>query len=187
MKSLILIMASTMLSTGCVPMVETRVNTSGGGAGMPPGAYILAPAAKTSSPELAQAEQLVADQLAKKRFAPSQTGELYLQVTASSRPADLTVVVAQDIKPTTAYAAPKRRLFSRCVNSEYRVSVTLTRISNGEVAYHGAAAEAHCKTSFSQALPSLVDAALGDLHLPIGIAGREGTYVLKRRLKAPKN
>jgi hypothetical protein len=187
MKSLILIAASATLLTACVPMVETRVNTSGGGAGMPPSEYILAPAEKTPSPELAQAEQRVAEQLMQKRFAPSPTGDLYLQVTASSRPADLKLVGAQDSKSATASAAPKKRLFSNCMNSEYRVSVTLTRISDGDVAYHGTAAETHCGTSFAQALPALVDAALGDLHLPVGIAGREGTYVLKRRLKAPKN
>jgi hypothetical protein len=168
-------------------MIETRVSSTGGGAGMPPGEYILAPAEQTPSPELVQAQQLVSEQLAKKRFAPSQTGELYLQVTTSARPAELTLVGAQDGSPPIANTVQKKPLFSKCVNSEYRVSVTLTRISTGAVAYHGTAAETHCKTPFAQALPALVDAALGDLHLPSGIAGREGAYVLKRRLKVPNN
>jgi hypothetical protein len=53
MKPLMLIAAFSTLLSGCVRMVETRVNTSGGGAGMPPGTYILAPAEKALSPELA--------------------------------------------------------------------------------------------------------------------------------------
>jgi hypothetical protein len=187
MKSLILIMACSTLLSGCVRMVETRVNTSGGGAGMPPGTYILAPAEKALSPELAQAQQLVAERLADKRFTPSQTGELYLQVTASSRPAELALATAKDSKSVILSAANKKRPSSKCVNSEYRVSVTLTRISSGALAYQGTAAETHCKIGFAQAMPALVDAALGDLHLPSGIAGREGTYALKRKLEAAKN
>jgi hypothetical protein len=187
MKSLILIMAFATLASGCVRTVETRVNTSGGGAGMPPGMYILAPADKARSPELAQALWLVAERLAEKRFTPSQTGELYLQVTASARPAELMLATVKDGKPVIMSAANKKRLSSKCVNSEYRVSVTLTRISDGAVSYHGTAAETHCKMAFAQVMPSLVDAALGDLHLPTGIAGREGAYVLKRKLEKPKN
>lgn len=182
-----LVTALATLLSGCVRMVETRVNTTGGGAGMPPGAYSLAPVEKALSPELAQAQQLVAGHLASRNFIPSQTGELYLQVTASSRPAELTLATAKDSKTVILSAANKKRPSSKCVNSEYRVSVTLTRISGGDVAYHGAAAETHCKVAFAKALPSLVDAALGDLHLPTGIAGREGAYILKRRPEAPKN
>jgi hypothetical protein len=187
MKSLILIMACSTLLSGCVRMVETRVNTSGGGAGMPPGTYILAPAEKALSPELVQAQQLVAERLAEKRFTSSQTGELYLQVTAASRPAELALAIAKDSKPVILSAANKKRPSSKCVNSEYRVSVTLTRIADGTLAYQGSAAETHCKIAFAQAMPALVDTALGDLHLPSGIAGREGAYVLKRRPEVPKN
>jgi hypothetical protein len=187
MKPLMLIAAFSTLLSGCVRMIETRVNTSGGGAGMPPGTYILAPTEKALSPELVQAQQLVAERLAEKRFTPSQTGELYLQVTASSRPAELTLATAKDSKPVILSAANKKRPSSKCVNSEYRVSVSLTRIADGTLAYQGSAAETHCKIAFAQAMPALVDTALGDLHLPSGIAGREGAYILKRRPEAPKN
>jgi hypothetical protein len=187
MKPLMLITALATLLSGCVRMVETRVNTSGGGAGMPPGTYILAPAEKALSSELDQAQQLVAGHLASKNFIPSQTGELYLQVTASSRPAELALATAKDSKPVTLSAANKKRPSSKCVNSEYRISVTLTRMADGALAYQGTAAETHCKIAFAQAMPALVAAALGDLHLPSGIAGREGAYVLKRRTEAPKN
>jgi hypothetical protein len=187
MKFMMLIIALATLLSGCVRMVETRVTTSRGAAGMQPGAYVLAPADQALSAELAQAQALVAGHLAAKGFIPSQTGELYLQVTASSRPAELALVSAMDGKTVVLSAASKKQPSSKCVTSEYRVSVTLTRISTGDVAYQGAAAETHCKLAFGQAMPDLVDAALGDLHMPIGIAGREGAYVLKRRLKAPKN
>jgi hypothetical protein len=187
MKSLMFITALATLLSGCVRTVETRVNTSGGGAGMPSGTYIIAPAEKALSPELAQAQQLVSGHLAAKNFIPSQTGELYLQVTASARPAELMLATAKDGKPVILSAVNKKRPSSKCANNEYRVSVTLTRISSGAMAYHGTAAETHCKMAFAQVMPSLVDAALGDLHLPTGIAGREGSYVLKRKLEKPKN
>jgi hypothetical protein len=112
---------------------------------------------------------------------------LYLQVTASSRPAELALATAKESKPVILLAANKKRPSSKCVNSEYRISVTLTRIADGTLAYQGSAAETHCKIAFAQAMPALVDTALGDLHLPSGIEGREGAYVLKRRPEAPKN
>lgn len=182
MKIVLPILAFALCLTGCVRSIETRVDTMGGGAGMMPGSYVLAPAEKALSPELLQAQQLVAAHLLSKNFTPAANGTLYLQVTASTRPADLGLATTNATTPVILSAPLKTRVSSKCVNSEYRVSVTLTRISDGQEAYRGIAAETHCKASLSQTLPALIDAALGDLRMPVGIAGRQGAYVLKRKL-----
>lgn len=182
MKIVLPILGLTLLLAGCVRTVETRVDTIGGGAGIMPGSYVLAPTEKALSPELTQAQRLVANHLLAKNFTPAETGTLYLQITASSRPADLVLATPEANKPVSLSTAPKKRLFSKCVKKEYRVGITLTRISDGQQAYRGTAAETHCKMTFAQAMPALVEAALGDLRLPVGVAGRQGAYVLKRKL-----
>ncbi len=187
MKALIPILTSALLLSGCVRTVETRVNTLGGAAGMVPGDYVLAPPESTLSPELLQARQFVAEHLLANGFKSSETGTFYLQVTASSRPAILAVAKTEANKPVILSAANPKRSSSKCVNSEYQVSVILTRISDGHEAYRGTAAETHCKMTFAQVMPDLAKASLGDLHLPVGIAGRQGAYVLKRKLSKAKN
>ncbi len=163
--------------SGCAQAVETRISSRGvaGSAAVSPGGFIILDDAKAVGSEMRTAHDLVISSLAKRGYLPASAPQYNLAVTVSSRPAPLLVKIGNTpAVPANGKAKPKR-IFAPCAKVEYRLAVVLTRIADGVVAYHGTAAEHHCKASLSQTLPALIDAALGDLGTP------RGDYVVKRK------
>ncbi len=163
MKAGVILLCGALLITGCVRYVETRTE-SAGISPLVPDSYILISPEKVTSAVLTKAEELVAKRLSEKGYKVAENAKLYLQVGASIRPAALSLT-----KPGGVMAqADKKRSASECVWNEYRVSVALTEISGGREIYRGSAGEFHCKESFAETMPVLVDAALNDLGNPRG-------------------
>ena len=158
-----LILPVTLLLGACAGPIETRVESAG-----------LSNAAPTSfavdpdvSGPAAGVQAKIVQALTAKNFRLADNAVLKLHVTASDRPAELALKSgAQEI----AAAAGKRR----CAKREYRVGITLTRISDGSDYYRANAAEFHCKMTMDEVLPTLVRTALADLGAP------RGSYILSR-------
>ena len=156
--------------SACVKKVETRINSSGAH-DVATGSYIWIAPEKTESRILKLAQGLVAEQLKAKGLNSSQDGKYYLEVGVASRPASLALS-----QPGGILAAASKKPSNRnCQWNEYRISITLSRISDGRALYRSSAGEFHCKQSFAQILPVLVDAALADYGNP------RGAYAVKRR------
>lgn len=152
-----------LMISACAGPIETRVDSAG-----------LSSAAPTSfaiEPDIggpaAGVQAKVVQMLTGRGYRVADNGALKLHVTASDRPAELALQSgAKELSP----AAGKKR----CAKREYRVGITLTRISDGADFYKASASEFHCKLGLDDALPTLVSAALADLGAP------RGSYVLNR-------
>ncbi len=152
-----------LLLAACVGPIETRVDSVG--VDHFPEEIIMLDAGNLV--ENQQAKSLVIAALEEMSFAVRPEGGLLLQVTASQRPADLSVFNG---KAELSSAAGKKR----CATKEYRLGVALTRVSDGTEIYRAHAAEFHCKQTFEAVLPMLVEAALKDIGAP------RGSYTVKR-------
>ncbi len=148
----------------CTGPVETRINSIGVN-GLAGTGYSMDSSVPPSK-DLAIAQKLVNDALRKKGYTVGDSAALNLEVTLSSRPAQLSLTMNG---PQPDVAAKKKRVFQSCDDVEYRLGVVLTRVSDGVVAYQATAAEYHCKETMADALPFLVDAAMADIGHPAGI------------------
>jgi hypothetical protein len=164
MKNWLLLVGATLLSAGCSSNIETRV-ISNGVQSPAAEAYMTSTVAETSI-ELRSAYKLVAAAMAQKRFLLAKEAPLHLEITLDARPAAL-ALGGKDGAGSLSPAKKKRPLQS-CEDREYRLGVTLTRVSDGTEIYRGRAAEYHCKMSVAEALPMLVNAALADFGNPRG-------------------
>lgn len=168
-------LASTVLLSfalsACAQDVQTRIN-SVGVADAPPGTFMIS--TTDDAPEdVRRAYPLVVKMLTAKGFGIAKEAPLHLQVTVDARNATLALGDGQGSSAISA--AKKRKPLQSCVDKEYRVGVTLTRVADGAEIYRGRAAEYHCKMSLADALPVLVGAATADLGAP------RGSYVTTRK------
>lgn len=152
----------------CTAPIETRISSNGLTA-LAGGTYVLDGSVAPGA-ELVIAQRLVNEALSRKGYAAADNAELNLEVTLSSRPAQLSLTMAG-----TQLAAARQRARKGCSNVEYRLGVALTRIADGVVAYQSSAAEYHCSAALNDVLPFLVDAALADLGKPAG------AYIIRRK------
>jgi hypothetical protein len=160
-----------ILLAACGGPVQTRVSSTGPGVVEPK--TIMRDEIAPTGPARA-ARDAVTAMLAKRGFAEAADGELQLQVALSERDAALAVsAVTPSGKRNIAPAKQKKPLQS-CLDREYRISVVLTRISDGAMVYKGDAAEYHCKAKLAEVMPSLAERALADLAKP------KGEYVVSR-------
>ena len=164
MKNGILLLAVAFLGAGCSTNVETRV-TSNGLRSPVAEAYMISTVAETS-PELRTAYKLVAATMAQKGFRLVKEAALHLEITLDARPATL-ALGGKGGAGSLSPAKDKKPLQS-CEDREYRLGVTLTKIRDGTEIYRGRAAEYHCKAQITEALPTLVSAALADFGSPRG-------------------
>lgn len=152
-----------LVLAGCAGPIETRIESAGISA--------AAPTSFAIDPEItgpaAGVQAKVTEHLQGLGYRLADNGALKLHVTASDRPAELAL---QSGSHQLAVAAGKKR----CAKREYRVGITLTRISDGANIYRSSAAEFHCKLTLDEALPTLVSAAMADLGAP------RGAYVVNR-------
>jgi hypothetical protein len=172
MRPRLFLITCALALSGCAPTIETRVSNSGQ-KNVEKLAFMLAPTEKTASSELLMARDLVVTKLKTNGYEAQDTAPYYLEVGVSARPASLALLEANK---TIAAASPKRPS-RKCPLQEYRVSVALTRISDGAVMYRASAGEYHCKAALANTLPALVGHALTDLGNP------RGDYIVKAKVK----
>ncbi|NJM49795.1 MAG: hypothetical protein HC843_02000 [Sphingomonadales bacterium] len=172
MKAPFFLLAAAALLSSCSAKIDTRVMSSGV-QGPSAAGYIVVPPANLESPAYHQSKALIAKQLSAKGYQAANDGSLYLEVGIAARPASLSLRQSGKL---LAEASTKRRA-GKCQNQEYRLTVALTRISDGAEIYRGSAGEYHCKQPLEAVLPQLVGAALADLGNP------KGDYVNSRWIK----
>jgi hypothetical protein len=158
MRSLIFVCLLSV--TACAGPIETRID-SAGVALVKPTTFQIGEAAS------AEATPTIIGLLQQKGYQQAGTGQLSLQVALSDRPAELAL---QSGAATLSPAKGKKR----CAKREYRLGVTLTRISDGAEIYRANAAEFHCKLTLADVLPILAQSALADLGAP------RGAYIVNR-------
>ena len=163
-------MGAAGLVAGCSSNIETRVSSSGI---QSPAAesYMISTVAETSA-ELRNAYKIVAAAMARKGFSLAKEAPLHLEITLDARPAALSLGAKEGLDSLSP--AKKKKMLQSCDDREYRLGVTLTKVSDGSEIYRSRAAEYHCRVIVAEALPKLVDAALSDLGKP------RGSYVLSR-------
>ena len=157
---------------GCSNTVETRI-TSSGQSNLTPTSLLFDAVAQPA--ELTAAYKMVAEALGKKGFAVAENGAVHLQVTLSSRPAQLAIgtgPTANNLSP-----AKQKKALQSCADKEYRLVVILTQIADGTEIYRGSAAEYHCNLTLAETTQPLVTAALADLGNP------RGAHITKRDSK----
>lgn len=169
MKRFTFPIASLLFISACSSGVETRISSSG--VANPTAAPFMISTVTETSGELRAAYALVAKNMAGKGFALAKEAPLHLEITLDARDANL----ALDSTTGTLSPAKKPKPLQSCVDKEYRLGVTLTRVADGVEIYKGRAAEYHCKMPVKEALPALVGAALADLGRP------RGSYAVKRQ------
>jgi hypothetical protein len=162
MRGVIFLPVALMLAS-CAGPIETRIS-SVGATELVPVTIMIDESHKT---ENATARSLTIGALEKKGLSVATDGKLLLQVATSERPASLALSNGKAVLSPSA----RKKL---CAKTEYRLGITLTRISDGAEIYRANAAEFHCKLSLDAVLPSLVDAAVADLGKP------RGSYIVKR-------
>ena len=162
--------ALIFLLAGCAGPIETRVDSIGSNT-VRSARYM----ADTDITGLAaEAQALIAKHLAAKGFRSDDPADFSLHVALSDRPADISL--------KGGAAAPESKFWKkRCAKREYRLGITLTKISDGTIAYKAHASEHHCKRPIAQVMPFLVAAALKDMGAP------SGSYIVKRqrRVRTP--
>jgi hypothetical protein len=171
MKQWLILIGASVLGAGCSGNIETRVSSNG----------VQSPAAESYmistvteiSPDLRSAYKLVAASMAQKGFMLAKEAPLHLEITLDARPASLSLGGKDG--PGSLSPAKKKKALQSCEDREYRLGVTLTKVGDGTEIYRGRAAEYHCKVPVSEALPTLVNAALADFGSP------RGSYVLTRK------
>lgn len=156
---------------GCSNVVETRISSSGQ-AGVSPASFSYDTELPKTA-ELQAAYDQVATGLAAKGLGKAETGALNLQVSLSSRPAQLALATGSG----TLSPAKNKKALQSCQDKEYRLLVILTQITDGSEIYRGSAAEYHCNMPMADALPTLVNAALADVGQP------RGSYAVMRKAK----
>lgn len=154
----------SFMATACAQDIETRVN-SVGVADAPSGIFMISTTDETPE-DVRRAYPLVVKRLADKGYGIAKEAPLHLQITVDARNAALALGDATGA--TSLSTAKKRKPLQSCVDKEYRVGITLTRVADGTEIYRGRAAEYHCKMTLSEALPALVAAAAADLGAPRG-------------------
>ena len=164
MKNGVVLIAAALIGAGCSSNVETRV-TSNGLQSPEAEAYMISTVAETS-PELRTAYKLVAAAMAQKGFPLVKEAALHLEITLDARPAAL--ALGGNDGAGSLSPAKKKKPLQSCEDREYRLGVTLTKVSDGTEIYRGRAAEYHCKVPVAEALPTLVGAALADFGSPRG-------------------
>jgi hypothetical protein len=156
---------SVLLLGGCAGPIETRIASSGPGLVQPQS--IMREEVAPTGTSLA-ARNAVLAMLANRGFAEADTAELQLQVAMSERDAAVAVSTTVSGRKRDIAAAKKRKPLQSCADREIRLSVVLTRISDGALLYRGDAAEYHCRGQLADLIEPLAESALADLNKPRG-------------------
>lgn len=159
-----------LLVSACSSGVETRIDSAGMSALNVQS--FSGSAAEDAQADLKQAYTLARDALVARGFTPAQDGGLLLQVTLDSR--DASLALGTSAGQANLSAAKRRKPLQSCEDKEFRLGLTVTRISDGTEIYRSRVAEYHCKMPLADALPFMVKTALADLGKP------RGSYLVRR-------
>ena len=163
-------MGACALVAGCSSKIETRVSSSG--VQLPAAETFMISTVAETSTELRSVYKLVATSMVTRGFTLAKEAPLHLEITLDARPAALSLGAKDG--PGSISPAKKKRPLQTCEDREYRLGVTVTKVSDGSEIYRGRAAEYHCKVEMADVLPTLVEAALADFGIP------RGNHVLTR-------
>ena len=160
----------------CRGNVETRVSSAGEAkiAGL---IYQLPEKSDQEKADNLNARRLLVAALAQRDIRRADTAPVLLQITLSQRAADLGLKKGEGDKATVIATPKEKKPFQSCKDTEYRLGIRLSKISDGSLIYAGDAAEYHCKATFSEALPAMIDAIISDM------GGPRGDKTLSRRGK----
>ena len=156
--------------SACAGPIETRVVSTGQGASANTILVETTPAGAIQ----ALAYQQTLEQLQSRGFEMSDKGALQLHVAFSERDASISIKAGDGKAMTDLSLAKKRKPLQSCDDRDLKLTISLTRITDGVELYRSEAAEHHCKASVVEVLPSLISAALRDIGRP------KGGYVVNR-------
>ena len=164
------VLAIAFLVFACSSGVETRIDSAGERA---LSAQSFSGAAAEDAPaDLKRAYDLVRNGLVSRGFSPAKEGGLFLQLTLDAR--DASLALGTSARDANLSAAKRRKPLQNCVDTEFRLGLTMTRISDGTEVYRSRVAEYHCKMPLADAMPFMVETAMADLGQP------RGRYLVRR-------
>ncbi len=158
----------------CTPAVITRIESKGDAisAAITPASFaIIRPTKIVQSAELDAAQSAVVAKLTSKGFVATEPATYAVDVTLSLRPANLALAVDDG----AGMQSNNKTGNKNCFNTDYRLTVGVTRIADGALLYRSSAAETHCKDALSAIVPVLVDATMADFGAP------RGAYTVQRK------
>ncbi len=162
----VLVALTPFLLVACSGPVETQVSSSGNGISGP--VSILAEPGP-ANPVAASAYRAVAALLAKRGIATRANGEYQLQVGVSEDASTVAIYRQDGLGKAAVATAKKPKPLQSCADRQFRLTIALTRISDGALIYRGSALENHCKATLADAIPELANRALADLVSPKGV------------------
>lgn len=163
MRGVSVIVPLGMIMAGCAGPIETRISSTGEEQAVA-GSFMLASLPEDSATELAAAQALLVQGLTEKGYRLANDADMVLTVGISDRPAQLAVKNGSRILSP----AKRPRLLQNCADREYRMTIELTRKTDGTRLYSGNANEYHCKASLTETLPSLAKRLIADIERPRG-------------------
>jgi hypothetical protein len=177
-RYLVACLSGLAMLSACTPSVITRVDSKGtvGNPAVAPGNFIvIRPAKTTPSAEWNAAQDAVIATLSAKGFAASDPATYTVEITLSSRPANLALAVESEKGAEIVAPSNGKRSSKVCVNNDYRLTIGISRIADGALIYQGSAAETHCKEALLAITPVLVRSAMADFGAP------KGSYSVQRK------
>jgi hypothetical protein len=171
------IVLAICLLTGCAPAITTQIESSSATntAIVPGNVVLLLPAKANPTAEWQAARDAVMAKFAAKGFGVAEPAVYTIEITLASRPADLALATKRDGANVVLANGNGKKGAKGCINSDYRINITLSRVMDGAMVYKGTASENHCKASLGFVVPFLVDAAMNDF------GGPKGRYTVTRK------
>lgn len=159
-----LILALLLAPAACAGPVETRINAAGAGVA-PQQALMWAPLPAGASAEVEQARTALANALQTQGYRIVDEAPLALSLGVSERPARIGLTMGQG---AALSPAKEDRPLQSCDDRMLRLRVSIVDPVSGETRYSGAAEEAHCHATLTEALPRLARLAVADMASPAG-------------------
>ena len=165
-RAAIWLLFTGLILAGCSGPIETRIETHSAALLAERDSFSFGEQPGEQSETYVQAENLVREALIAKNITASDTGNILVELSLSSRPADVAISVGEKDKEHQLAGKKEKKFLQRCRDVEHRLSIGLLDQATGQLVYRGHAAEYHCKGTLSQSLPHLVEAALSDFGSP---------------------
>lgn len=165
-RAAIWLLLAGLTLAGCSGPIETRIQTHSAAPLADRSSFSFGEQPGEKSPAFAQAEQLVREAMIAKNMTASENGNILVELSLSSRPADVAISVGENGKERELAGKKQKKFLQSCRDFEHRLSIGLLDQAGGQLLYSGQAAEYHCKGSLADSLPHLVEAALSDLGSP---------------------
>lgn len=160
------ILALLLAPAACAGPVETRIHVAGAGVAQQQALmWAPLPAGAGASAEVEQARGALGAALEAQGYRIAEEAPLALALGVSERPAAIALTTG---KNAALSPAKEDRPLQSCADRMLRLRVSITDRATGETRYTGAAEEAHCHATLSEALPRLARLAVADMASPAG-------------------